>query len=278
LTAALRELTTPQPEVNVTPVTQQLQRRLQQRSVLYLMGPQRLFDRVRQVPLMLARLPRHTWDLFRHGQLRAGNAREDLPDDWQTGGPDFAAALADQFTILHSRLDDIVRSSPAAQGWIAEDPDGYAAARIDPADAGRIADEELADLRAWLEKHWNVVPRDTRVVQALLKVIPGGSKLVNLSEAAPYLLAVVVAAHHSVFGPVDLLILGGFSLATWMTEKLSNEVAARTKRANARIGERFTDLAQRQIERTTAWLERQAPGRAEIEKVLARVEKMQEEL
>jgi hypothetical protein len=61
-----------------------------------------------------------------------------------------------------------------------------------------------------------------------------------------------------------------------MTEKLSNEVAARTKRANARIGERFTDLAQRQIERMIDWLEKQAPNRAEIEKVLARLEKIQE--
>lgn len=279
IAAVLRELTTPQPEINVTPVTQQLQRRLQQRSVLYLMGPQRLFDRVRQVPLMLARLPRHTWDLLRHGQLRAGLCGDGgrLPDDdWQKTGPDFRSALADQFTILLSRIDDLVRSSPASEGWVAADPDGYAAARIDPAEAGKIAEDELSDLRAWLTARWNSTPRDTRVVQSLLKVIPGSSKLVGLTEAAPYLLAVVVATHHAFFGPVDLLILGGYSLATWMTEKLSNEVAARARRTSARMGERYTELAQRQIERTLAWLQRQAPERREIDRVLAEVERVQE--
>lgn len=283
LVAALRELSAPQPDVNVHPITQQLQRRLQQRSVLYLMGPQRVFDRVRQVPLMLARLPRHTWDLFRHGQLRPGISGgsgngDDLPDDWQKTGPDFRSALVDQFTILLSRIDDIVRSSPLAERWIAADPAAYAAARVEADEAGRIADEELAELRAWLEKHWNAVPRDTRVVQSLLKVIPGGPKLLQMSEAAPYLLAVVVAAHHSIFGPVDLLILGGFSLATWMTEKLSNEVAARAKRANQRIADRFTQLAQRQAERMAAWLEKQAPPRAEVEALLARLDKLQDSL
>lgn len=281
LLAALRELSTPLPDVNVHPVTQQLQRRLQQRSVLYLMGPQRIFDRVRQVPLMLARLPRHTWDLLRHGQLRASTAGangEDIPDDWQKTGPDFRGALVDQFTILHSRIDDIVRSSSLAERWIAADASGYAAARVEAEEAGRIAEEELADLRAWLEKHWNAVPRDTRVVQSLLKVIPGGPKLLKMSEAAPYLLAVVVAAHHSVFGPVDLLILGGFSLATWMTEKLSNEVAARTRLANQRIADRFTQLAQRQTERMAAWIERQAPPRAELQALLATLDRLHESL
>mgnify|MGYP001348861042 CR=1 FL=1 len=277
--AALRELTTPQPQINVTPVTQQLQRRLQQRSVLYLMGPQRLLDRVRQVPLMLARLPRHTWDLLRHGQLRVGQDDDGLPaDDWQKNGPDFKLALVDQFSILQSRIDDLVRSSPAAEAWIAADPDGYSAARIAPTDAGRIAEEEVAELREWLTQRWNSTPRDTRVVQALLKVIPGGSKLVGLSEAAPYLLAVVVATHHAFFGPVDLLILGGYSLATWMTEKLSNEVAARARRTSVRMGERYTELAQRQIERTLEWMQHQAPERREIEQVLRQLEAMQDSL
>jgi energy-coupling factor transporter ATP-binding protein EcfA2 len=277
--ASLRELTTPQPQINVTPVTQQLQRRLQQRSVLYLMGPQRLLDRVRQVPLMLARLPRHTWDLLRHGQLRVGQDGDSLPaDDWQKNGPDFKLALVDQFSILQSRIDDLIRSSPAADAWIAADPDGYAAARIAPSDAGQIAEQEVAELREWLTQRWNSTPRDTRVVQALLKVIPGGAKLVGLSEAAPYLLAVVVATHHAFFGPVDLLILGGYSLATWMTEKLSNEVAARARRTSVRMGERYTELAQRQIERTLEWLQRQAPERREVEQVLRQLEAVQDSL
>ena len=48
LIASLKALETPPAGIDVNPLTQQLQRRLQQRSVLYLMGPQRILDRVRQ--------------------------------------------------------------------------------------------------------------------------------------------------------------------------------------------------------------------------------------
>ena len=51
---------TPAPGVDVNPLTRALQRRLQQRSVLYLIGPGRILDRVRQVPMFLARLPHLT--------------------------------------------------------------------------------------------------------------------------------------------------------------------------------------------------------------------------
>jgi len=265
---SLRSMTTPQPNVDVNPITQQLQRRLQQKSVLYLMGPQRIFDRVRQVPLMLAKLPRNTWDLFRTGKLRTRVNHEPLPDDWQETGPNFQSALADQMKLLHARMDDIVRSSPAAERWIAGDAAGYQAVKINPADAGKIAEDELAELKKWLEQRWNAVPRDTRMLQSLLKVIPGGRKLAQMSEAAPYLLAIVVASHHAVFGGVDLLILGGYSLATWLTEKLSNEVASRARTTNERIAAQYTQLAQRQIEAMIIWIDRQSPPLAELQRLV----------
>jgi len=273
-TAALRSLAAPEPNIDVHPITTQLQRRLQQKSVLYLMGPRRVFDRVRQVPLMLARLPRSTWDLFRTGTIRSPKAVEGPPDDWQETGPDFQAALADQLRLLQARMDDLIRSSRQGERWIAGDETGYAAVRISPDDAAKIADDELADLKAWLEQRWNTVPRDTRVVQSLLKVIPGGRKLVEMSEAAPYLLTVVVASHHAMFGGVDLLILGGYSLATWLTEKLSNEVAGRAKLSNERIATEYTRLAQRQIDRMIGWIDAQSTGKAELNTTLTEVESL----
>ena len=51
--SALHAMETPAPGVDVNPITEQLQRRLQQRSVLYLIGPGRILDRVRQVPGIL---------------------------------------------------------------------------------------------------------------------------------------------------------------------------------------------------------------------------------
>src|SRR5688572_4041052 len=257
LIASLRAMEAPAPAVDVNPLTQQLHRRLQQRSVLYLMGPGRMLDRVRQLPGILARLPRTTWDLLRTGQF-SRNGGADGPS-FGDGVPDFCAALVDQFMIVQSRIEDALRSSPASQAWLNERAADFQSIKIDPNDAGKIAEEELAELRTWLEKHWNATPRDTAVLMRLVKYLPGGEKIAQWSEAAPYLLAIVVATHHAFFGPIDLLVIGGFSLATWLTEKLSNQVASRTRAANVAIARRFTALAHQQIDRAVQWIEKQAP-------------------
>jgi hypothetical protein len=237
------------------------------------MGPQRILDRVRQAPGLLARLPRVAWDYVTKGEVSAaslnagGNGQE-------REVPDFRGLLADQFAVLQSRIDDALSSTPAGERWLTEDPNGYASAKL-PADAAAsIADEELAELRAWLEQRWNATPRDTKAVQTLLKYLPGGPKLAKWSEAAPYLLTVVLVTHHAFFGPVDLVVLGGYGLATWLTERLSNEVTARTRATNTRIASRFADLAHEQIERIATWLDRRAPS----QKVLEQLERASEEV
>ncbi len=254
----LRRLRTPTGALDVSPLTQQLQRRMQEQSVLYLMGPGRVLDRVRSLPGLLARLPRTAWDLVRGGEQPS--AAPALPSP---RAPDFTTLLAEQLTIVQSRIDDLLRTSGLA-ACVDQDAAGYAAARIDPREAGRIAEEELAALQQWLEQHWNEAPRDTRVIQKVLKVLPGGAQLTRWSEAAPYLLAIIVATHHAFFGPIDLLILGSFSLAAWLGEKASNEVASRTKQANRRMSERFEALAQEQVQRVAAWIERQVPSDREL--------------
>jgi hypothetical protein len=257
--AALRAMETPELGVDVNPLTVQLQRRLQERSVLYLMGPQRMLDRVRQTPGMLIRLPRAAWQYMRTGELDAELFK---PGGFADAGqpPDFHALLADQFRVLQSRIDDLLRSRPVGREWVDSPASGYAEAMIDPNDAGKIADEELADLRAWLEKRWNATPRDTRILQALLRYLPGGKKLTSWTEAAPYLLTLIVLAHHILFfGHLDLLVLGGYSIATWISERLSNEVVSRTRQTNQRIATRFTSLAHDQIGRTCVWLAGRTP-------------------
>jgi len=119
-----------------------------------------------------------------------------------------------------------------------------------------VEPEQMFD---WLEKRWNTEPRDTRALQALLKFLPGGTKLARWSEAAPYLLTIVLVTHGAFFGHVDLMVLGGYGLATWLTERLSNEVAARTRETNTRIADRFARLADDQIERVVAWLDKRSP-------------------
>ncbi len=171
--------------------------------------------------------------------------------------PDFKMVLADQFSVSQSRIDDLLRTSPIAQKWIAAKGSGYDTARIKPEQAAKIAEEELTDLQNWLQKRWNATPRDTRMLESLLKYLPGGSKMTKLTEAAPYLLVVAMIAHHAVFG-MDILVLGGYTLATWLTERLSNEVAVRTRATNARIAERFTKLVHEQIQKMCAWLQQQA--------------------
>ncbi|HLL90774.1 MAG TPA: hypothetical protein VK324_15845, partial [Tepidisphaeraceae bacterium] len=125
--------------------------------------------------------------------------------------------------------------------------------------AAAIAEEELDALRQWLEQKWNADPQDTKLVQRMLKVLPGGPKLAQWSETAPYLLAIVVAAHGALFGHIDLAILGAYGVATWLAERGTNEVAARTRQANKAIADRFTVLAHDQIRRTVAWVESRVP-------------------
>jgi hypothetical protein len=277
LTATLRAMETPAVGVDVNPLTRQLQRRLQQRSVLYLMGPGRVLDRVRQVPMFLARLPRTTWDLIRHGETKgAGDAL--LPKDFDRTAPNFNSALSDQFAIVQSRIDDQLRSSRAAETWMNEDQAGFGASKIDPLVAGKIADEQIADLKNWLETRWNATPRDTAILKKVLAIVPGGDKLTRWSEAAPYLLTIIVATHHAFFGHVDLLVLGGYSLATWLTERLSNEVAARTRLTNQRIAQKFGELAHEQIGRTCAWLQTQAPTKRALEQLEERADRISESL
>jgi hypothetical protein len=223
------------PGVDVNPITQQLRQRLQQRSILYLMGPQRMLDRLRQAPGLLARMPRVAWDYVRTGEVSV-NAFAPVTGGKPEQPPDFRAILSDQFAVVQSRIDDVLRASPLASAWIADPIEGagYTTERFDPSDAGKIADEEITDLRGWLDKRWDATPRDTRIVLALLKHLPGGAKLTRLTEAAPYLLTLAMVVHHALFG-MDLLVLGGYSLATWLTEKLSNEVSGRTRSTNQRI-------------------------------------------
>jgi hypothetical protein len=275
LIASLRAMETPAAGIDVNPLTRQLQRRLQQRSVLYLMGPGRILDRVRQVPGLLARLPRTTWDLLRGAPL-SGGTDQDVPKDWDRRVPDFRAAVQDQFAVVQSRIDDALHATRTAETWMADHAAGYAASKLPAAAAGNIADEELASLKEWLEKRWNATPRDTAILNKMLKLLPGGEKLTRWSEAAPYLLAIVVATHHAFFGHVDLLILGGYSLATWLTERLSNEVAARTRLTNTRIAERFTQLAHEQIARTCDWLNKQAPPTKLLDELEQRANQIQE--
>jgi hypothetical protein len=265
--SALRAMETPAPGVDVNPITEALQRRLQQRSVLYLIGPGRVLDRIRQVPGLLVRLPRNAWDLFLHGKTTLKTQPIQPPLDSEENLPDFNATLTDQFTVVQSRIDDVLRSIPSGVGWLADASGKYDESRLNPAEAGKIADEELADLNNWLQKRWNATPRDTVLLLKLLRYLPGGEKLTQWTEAAPYLLAIIVAAHHAIFGHVDLIVLGGYSLATWITERLSNEVASRTRATNRAIASRFERLAHEQIRRTIAWIDSQTPRKNEIDSI-----------
>jgi energy-coupling factor transporter ATP-binding protein EcfA2 len=265
--AALRAMEAPAVGVDVNPITQQLRRRMQERSVLYLIGPGRILDRVRQAPGLLMRLPRVAWDYVAKGTIDPADLSPAAGGGDPRKVPDFPAVLRDQFAVLQSRIDDAIRGTPAGARWLADPASaaGYAAARFDPAAAGAIADEELAALRDWLEKRWNATPRDTKILETFLKHMPGGRQLSKWSEAAPYLLTAVLVTHHAFFGHIDLLVLGGYGLATWLTEKISNEVAGRTRAANARIAERYAQLAHDQIRRVTEWLDRLAPPTAKLD-------------
>jgi hypothetical protein len=252
----------------VAPLTEQSRRSMQQQSILYLMGPGRILERIRQVPGLIARMPRTAWDVLMRGEKPDISA---LPgssaEKAHSAPPDFAATLSDQLIVLQSRIEDILRSSSVVEEWIEDDAESFTATRIDASEAAKIANEELDELRQWLDDRASQSPRDTRALERLLKHLPGGQQIVKLSEAAPYLLALVVATHGAFFGPIDLLIIGGFSVATWLTEKLSNEVTARVRKTNRNIQRRFERLGQDQVEKTRLWLDRRSPRADELSKL-----------
>lgn len=260
VTLALESILAPEPGVDVSPITRRLEQRLHQRSVLYLVGPDRVMDRLRKLPSALSRMPRGAWDLLARGTKSDGATPTDSRPDEENGSPDYGAVVTDQFMIIQSRIEDILHSRPGAAQWVERDRKGFERTRIDPAEAAAAADRELQDLRKWLAERWDSTPRDTRVLQKMLAALPGGKKLTEWSEAAPWALALILSVHGAFLGPVDLLILGGFGLASWAGEKLSNEVAARARETNRAISRDFHVLVRRQVDQVILWLDRQAPS------------------
>src|SRR5258705_9562090 len=86
----------------------------------------------------------------------------------------------------------------------------------------------------------------------------------------------MLACSSGQLGNVDLIILGSGTVVEWLGEKLSNEVAARSRAANARISARFTKLAQEQIERICRWLDEQAPTNVQLMKFSREVDELAE--
>ncbi len=247
------------------PSRAQLQQRLQERSILYLMGPGRILDRARQLPSFLARLPREIFS-----PIKKPATTNPVPAPPRSL-PDFPILLADQFTLLQTRIDDLLRSDPLTTNWI---DDAYAKTRIAPSFAAIIATEEMDDLKDWLSKRWNAQPRDTQLLLKFLKHLPGGEKLTQWSEAAPYLLTIIVATHHAFFGHIDLAILGGYSLVVWLTQRMSDEVGSRTRQTNTTIAQRFARLAHDQLSQTMRFID----GRAAKESLIDRIERRVAEL
>ncbi|NLX12444.1 MAG: hypothetical protein GXY44_02155 [Phycisphaerales bacterium] len=277
LLKSLQSLKTSAPGLDVSPLTRQLQRHMQEQSVLYLMGPGRVLERLRQMPVLIARLPRTIWNLVGRGE-RPTPALTSETVAASRSMPDFGQLLCEQLLIAQSRIDDLLRADDTVSDWLNTHGDDYHRTRIDPARAAQIAVEEIHALEAWLEEHRQRKPRDTRVIEKLLRYMPGGERISGWSEAAPYLLTLVVATHGAFFGPIDLLIIGGFSLSTWLGEKLSNEVAARVRQSNRRISERFEALAREQVELVLDWLDRQAPRSEELDRLEKLVDKVHADL
>ncbi len=269
--AALRAMEQPQPNVDVNPLTEQLRVRLQQRSILYLIGPKRMWDRVRQAPGLLLRMPRSLWMLARGRkvELPEPEVMPTTPGD----APDFAAALAEQFVVVQSRIDDVLRSDPAVAGWMDDAQRQYSQTRLDSRQAAVIAEEEIADLQQWLQQRWDTHPRDTLLVMKVLRYLPGGARVTRAVEAAPYLLLLFFLVHP---GHVlhEVLFGVGYAAVAGLIERLSNEVAARTRATNRRIGERFAELAHQQIDRVVDWLERQSAPKKTLDEIERLVEQL----
>jgi len=140
--------------------------------------------------------------------------------------------------------------------WLTERAASYQTARIDRRKR-QNRHEELADLRdCWrsVERQAARYGPDLRLLRYCL-----AAKSRAIRRTTPICSRWIVASHGAFFGHLDLMIIGGFSVATWLTEKLSNEVTNRVRATNRRIGERFAQLA---ISRSTGLPVAQRAGAA----------------
>ena len=235
---ALRSYDEAGAEVDVSPLARKVNARMEEKSVLYLMGLKRMSTRAGRAARALFSVPRAMWDW-------ASGRPEPVSEEVRTSSPpDFAALLADQFTLFQAQVFDLVGS--AAAGERVEEAMGPTpeSVRIDPDRAGEIAAEEIARLGEWLQSRWDSTPRDTKALEKLLEHLPGGAKIQQWTEAAPYLLVLVAAVNNAFFGPIDLLVIGGYGAATWFAEKIGNEVTAEVRKTNRRIAARWRELAR----------------------------------
>lgn len=263
------------PGVDVSPITADLQQRMRQQSWLYLMTPQRMLDRARQVPSMIVRLPRTAWDMVMGGQVPRISPAGPAPSASDPQPPDLRQPLIEQLAILQTRVHDAILGTDAGRRWLAADPDGFAATRIESTEAARIADEEVASLRQWCQQHWDKAPRDTKFLNRLLMRSPGSPTLAKVSEAAPYLILLFASTSVFTMG-IDFAIFSGFGLAVTLLERMSNEVKARARMARERIEQRFEQLGQEQIRRVVAWLGRMAPSQRDLDALVRQADAVNE--
>ncbi len=262
LRESLESFVAPGPEVDVSGLTAELQQKMQAKSILYLMGPKRILDRAKKISSTV--FNRVTSPRSWFGKDTQSGSQEGETIEAQAL-PDFHSMLVDQFQIGQSRIRDILEGNDRAKSWLSHSQETKESLWIDPERAGTIVDEEIESLNHWLKERWETTPRDTKTILNLLSHIPGGKKIVEWSEASPYLLVLVAASYSSFFGPIDLLVIGGYSLATWLGEKLSNEVTHQVRRTNQTIYRRFERLMKDQVANQIHWLSQQVPSRGSIE-------------
>lgn len=274
--ARLRDLVPDDPGVALNAVTAEFNRQMRERSVLYLMSPQRTMQRLRELPGKLARLPKSTLDLLRGSTddsgKRTARSSEGKSSDEESRDPsklpDFPQLAADQFRVVQATIREaIAEAMPKGTPMIAFE--------IDAERAAGIVTDEMNQLRDWLENHRGRDPLDTRIVKKLLGAVPGGDKLTRYSEWTPYLIAAGFLTTRLSPIPIDLLVIGGFSLAAWGGEKLNNAVVRRTSQANTQISVRYAALVAEQIEWAIAQLDQSMPSEATLDKLTRALDEAQ---
>lgn len=246
---------------DVSDVVAKLRRRLEEKSILYLLGPRRVWDRVRRLPGVVARLPRSVVDALSRRQVEG----KTVPDQEEASSPP---------KIPETLVEELIKHQVPLEELLGPFGDSSQEWKINPSEAARVGQEELDRLKKWMAERWDREPRDTRLVRKLLGVLPGGDRLVHLAEAAPYLLTAACVVKGTVLGPIDLVILGVYGGVTWAIERLSNEVRAMVADINVRIEQRFAALVDLQDRRAREWLDTRAPTTAEIDVIRSRVDQL----
>ncbi len=268
LSAKLQELVQPQQKMDVSPLLRDFKVQMRNNSVLYLTSATRIMDWGKSLAKKGRSLLLSQW---RHPQPPASGGESD-GSQAEILEPPLSKSLREQFIAAQNSMENVLLGDPYGKKWITQSELAYQATKLPVEDAKQIYQTQMDRLQQWMNQRRDATPRDTEILMKLLRLLPGGKKLIKWTEAAPWLMIVILVTHGAFFGHWDVPLIGGYYLFNFLAQRFSDEVKKRARQANSDIEADFVDLNLQQVRRIVQWINQQVPSHQMIEQLRRAVE------